>query len=67
MDTPATPHKLDPSVRDLFPELTDEQLKEAESNLRAYFEIVLEMCAAVDSAESCSTMEERSNSTLKVF
>jgi len=54
-----------PTLRDLFPELTDEQLKEAECNLGTYFDIALDVCAAIDNAESCSTMEERSNRTLK--
>jgi hypothetical protein len=52
-------------LRNLFPELRDEQLKEAEANLRAYFEVALDICATIDNAQSCSTMEERSNANLK--
>jgi len=65
MYAPPTQNQGEPNIRDLFPDLTDEQLKEAQSNLRAYFGIALDVCATIDNAESCSTMEERSNCTLK--
>jgi len=63
MDSRAEQHE--PSIGNLFPELTSEQLKEAEANLRAYFEIALAICSSIDTSEDCSTMKERSKVILK--
>jgi len=59
-----------PTIRQLYPELTEEQLQEAEENLHRYFEIAMEICEEegshdVDSRHTSSTMEERSNKSLK--
>ena len=53
-------------VRDLFPELTDKELEEAEANLRAYFQIAHDVCATIDNGQRRSTMEERSKVNLKI-
>jgi len=60
------------TLRDLYPTLTETQLKEAEANLRRYFEIAAEVIheqavggADVDNGPNPTTMEERSNTDLK--
>ncbi len=65
MDGYAKPQQPEPNIRDLLPELTEEELKEAESNLRAYFEVALGMSASIDTAQNCPTIEERSKANLK--
>ena len=65
--------KKAPTIRDLFPDLTDDQVKEAETNLRRYLEIALdiykEQCLNpddnVDISPPSPTMKERSNVSLK--
>jgi hypothetical protein len=57
-------------LRAIYPTLTDEELKEADENLRRYFACALQIASeahpgAVDSSERLITMKERSNSTLK--
>jgi hypothetical protein len=60
-------------IRELYPLLSDRELKEVEENLRRYFEIALEVCghespvsaAEVDSSPTAPTMKERSNESLK--
>ena len=61
-------------IRELYPELTEHQLKEAEANLARYFAIAIEICsgqlhdgkpATVDSDCPNTKMEERSNVLLK--
>jgi hypothetical protein len=61
-----------PSLRDLYPTLTKQELKEAETNLRRYAEIVLEVCqeqrsaaGSFDTSASSTTMKERSKVSLK--
>jgi hypothetical protein len=58
------------SLRDLYPTLTEQELKEAEANLRRYAEIAMEImreqCSGGVDTESLSiTMKERSNKSLK--
>jgi D-serine dehydratase len=58
------------SLRDLYPTLTEQELKEAEANLRRYAEIAVkvfqEQCSRDFDSESLSvTMKERSNKSLK--
>jgi hypothetical protein len=62
------------SLRKLYPGLSEKELREAEENLRRYFEIALEICGEqeshssdvpVDSPRTFPTMEERSNVSLK--
>jgi hypothetical protein len=64
----------DISFREIYPTLTEEELKEAQENLRRYLEIAWEIQneksstlpeGAVDSSRSSSTMKERSNVSLK--
>ena len=59
-------------IRDLYPALTEDQLKEAEATLRRYFKIVADIQEdqfgvgmGVDTAGRPATMEERSNANLK--
>jgi hypothetical protein len=59
-----------PSVRDLYPALTEQELKEAEINLRRYAEIALavfqeQLSVGFDTSFSSITMKERSNKSLK--
>lgn len=61
-----------PSLRDLYPTLTERELKEAEANLRRYAEIALKICEkgfwasdTFDSSATSATIEERSNSLKK--
>ena len=61
-----------PTIRDFYPTLTETQLKEAEANLRRYFEIAAEVIheqavggADVDNSPNPTTMEKRSNANLK--
>jgi len=58
------------TIRDLFPGLDNDQLQEAEENLRRYFAFAFRTYtnarpAHVDSLEPPRTIEERSNTTLK--
>ena len=62
------------TFRDVFPGLTEEELREAEYNFRRYLEIALQVCAEqdarretpdVDTRPVPPTMKERSNRTLK--
>lgn len=64
----------DISFREIYPTLTEGELKEAQDNLRRYLEIAWEIQnekssalpeGAVDSSPSSSTMKERSNVFLK--
>lgn len=60
-------------IRELYPLLSDQEVREVEENLRRYFEIALEICghespvsaAQVDSSRTAPTMKERSNESLK--
>ena len=38
-----------PSIKDLYPELNDEELKEAEKNLKRYADLVLRMYRRISS------------------
>jgi hypothetical protein len=55
------------SLRDFYPTLTEEQLKEAEANLRRYAQVTLEICqeefsaGGFDSPHASTTMKERSS------
>ncbi len=40
--------KSEVTIRDLYPGLTEEQLKEAEENLHAYFEVVWRICQRLE-------------------
>jgi hypothetical protein len=57
-------------LRAIYPTLTDEELKEADENLRRYFACALQIASEahpgpVDSSEGLGTIEERSNSSLE--
>ena len=57
-------------LRAIYPTLTDEELKEADENLRRYFACALKIAGEahpglVDSSERPVKIEERSLSTLK--
>ena len=54
------------ALRDLYPTLTDKELEEAESNLRTYFEIAFDVYTSIDNNPRRLTMEERSNTNLKI-
>ena len=56
-------------LRAIYPTLTDEELKEADENLRRYFACALQIVSEahpgpVDSSEGLGTIKERSNSSL---
>lgn len=56
-------------LRAIYPTLTDKELKEAEENLRRYFECALQIAsephgAPVDKSERPDTIKERSSSSL---
>lgn len=63
------------SVRRVFPSLTEGELSEAVMQLREYFKIAAEICSQddgksslidqIDRSDRFSTMEERSNDSLK--
>ena len=53
------------ALRELYPSVTDKELEQAESNLRAYFEIAFDVCASIDNDPDRPTIEERSNLNLK--
>jgi hypothetical protein len=60
------------ALRDLYPTLSEAQLKEAEANLRRYVEIAdevrkeqLDRGTVFDTIRNSTTMEERSNADLK--
>jgi hypothetical protein len=64
----------DISFREIYPTLTERELREAQENLRRYLEIAWVIQreqsspvteGAVDSFRSSSTMKERSNVSLK--
>jgi hypothetical protein len=66
------PQPIGQRTRDLYPTLTEDQLKEAEANLRRYFKIAIDVQkdqggigVGVDTAGRPATMEERSNASLK--
>jgi len=61
-----------PTIRELYPTLTEKELREAEANFRRYLEIALgvyqEQRSVVpdfDSSPASSTMKERSKFSLK--
>jgi len=59
-----------PSVADLYPTLTEQQLKIAEANLLRYFAIAFDICeeldaSHIDTSSAFPKMEERSNISLK--
>jgi hypothetical protein len=69
---PTDPNDI--SFREIYPTLTEGELKEAQENLRRYIEIAWEIQneksstlpeGAVDSSRSSTTMKERSNASLK--
>lgn len=60
------------TFRDLYPTLSEQELKEAERNLTRYFEIALDICleqraaaGIVDTSPSDRMIKERSNSSHK--
>jgi len=66
----SNPCPTDPliSLRDLYPTLNDQELKQAEANLTRYLEIAFEIyqeqaakTGAVDTSEAAPTIKERSN------
>ena len=66
--------KKAPAIRELYPTLTDQELKEAEKNFHRYVEIALEihdeqLCGAanpgIDTCPHSPTIKERSNFSLK--
>lgn len=69
-----TEHEKNAIIRDLYPLLSEKEMREAEENLGRYFEIALKICgeqgshspnAHVDSPRTSPTIEERSNVSLK--
>jgi hypothetical protein len=59
-------------IQDLYPGLAEDQLKEAEENLRRYVEVAMQIHegtehapAVLDRPQASSKMEERSNPSLK--
>jgi hypothetical protein len=63
-----------PSIRELYPTLSEEELKQAEANLKRYFEIAFEICGddrsgsidtPIDSTRASPKIEERSSAILK--
>ena len=40
-----------PTIRDLYPHLTEEELKEAEANLERYLELVLRIFERIETEE----------------
>jgi hypothetical protein len=55
------------TIRQLYPELSDEQLRDAEENLRRYFAIALDIYEeqglhAIDTFPTLTKMKERSKS-----
>lgn len=59
--------KTPPSLRDLYPTLSEQELKEAEANLFRYFEIALDIyehqnSPGVDTSPTLTKMKERSKS-----
>ncbi|SPE34026.1 hypothetical protein SBA2_840021 [Acidobacteriia bacterium SbA2] len=72
MDKQNHAQQISQMIRDLYPALTEDQLKEAEATLRRYFKIVADIQEdqfgvgmGVDTAGRPATMEERSNANLK--
>ena len=66
------PLPADPLIafRELYPTLSERELKQAQTNFTRYLEIALEICreqlanaAAVDRSEAAPTIKERSNSS----
>ena len=61
------------TFREIFPELSEEELRDAEHNFRRYLEIALEICREqrevsspdVDTVSASHKMKERSNESLK--
>jgi len=63
------------TFRDVFPKLSDEELKEAERNFRRYLEVATKIYAErspfggmsdFDTPQISPTMKERSNPSLKI-
>ena len=61
------------TFRDLYPTLSEQELKEAERNLARYFEIALDICleqraaaGTVDMPPSDRMIKERSNSSQEI-
>jgi hypothetical protein len=55
-----------PTIREVYPMLTEQELKEAEANFRRYLEIVAEIHEEkFDTSQNFPSMEERSNVSLK--
>jgi D-serine dehydratase len=61
------------TIRDLYPGLSEDELKEAEENLRRYLEVALEIYrdtergqGVLDGPLTSLKMEERSNPSLKI-
>lgn len=72
MENEKSPTRTGSTIRDLYPALTEDELKEGEANLRRYFEIAHEIVreqvvrdADFDIAPNPATMKERSNANLK--
>lgn len=64
--------QADPTIRELYPALTEPAVREAEVNLRRYFEITTEIqheqaldAPGFDTSGDVATMRERSNANLK--
>jgi len=63
-----------PTIRDLYPQLSEVQLQEAEENLRRYFAFALKMhgesmssaSPSLDGSSPSSRIKERSNNSLKI-
>jgi hypothetical protein len=61
-----------PTIRELYPTLTEKELREAEANFRRYLEVALQTyqeqrsaAPGFDSSPASSTMKERSKFSLK--
>ena len=71
MDEQSPKQKDGPAIREIYPTLTEDELKEAEANFRHYLEIALRVQkeqgsdANFDTSPTPATIEERSNANLK--
>ena len=74
LDSGNSGQPIKPTFRDVYPTLTEQELKKAEANLVRYIEIAFEICEemraaseanAVDTTASGPIIKERSNNSEK--
>jgi hypothetical protein len=73
MDSKPNWENTAPTIRDLYPGLSESDLKRAEANLTRYLEIAFEVCQelaskndAVDTSNAAPTIKERSKSSYEI-